>query len=74
MAAEALGRIGDSVAVGPLIGALNDEDLFVRKEAAMALATIGDTRALMALEGFVARSGAGVYTEEVEEALARLKR
>jgi len=45
-AAEALGRIGDSRAVEPLIAALKDEDFLVRGAAAQALGEIGDLRAV----------------------------
>jgi HEAT repeat protein len=40
-AAESLGEIGDSRAVEPLLGALNDDTLFVRQHVAGALAKIG---------------------------------
>ncbi|QSZ68177.1 HEAT repeat domain-containing protein [Methanofollis aquaemaris] len=44
-AAEALGRLGDSRAVEPLIRALEDDpDPRVRKKAAWALGQIGDMR------------------------------
>ncbi|RZB32933.1 MAG: hypothetical protein AEth_00279 [Candidatus Argoarchaeum ethanivorans] len=45
-AAEALGEIGDTRAVEPLIRALKDKDWFVRNKAAKALGIIGDTRAV----------------------------
>jgi len=45
-AVEALGRIGDPRAVGPLIVALKDEDESVRKAAAEALGHIRDSRAI----------------------------
>jgi HEAT repeat protein len=45
-AANALGKIGDSRAVEPLIRALNDSDRDVRWHAAKALGKIGDSRAV----------------------------
>ena len=45
-AAKALGKIGDSRAVGPLISALSNNDYYVRWEAAKALGKIGDSRAV----------------------------
>jgi HEAT repeat protein len=45
-AAEALGAIGDSRAVEPLIKALNDADSDVRESAAVGLGKIGDSRAV----------------------------
>ena len=45
-AAEALGEIGDTRAVEPLIQALKDKDYDVRRHAAEALGEIGDTRAV----------------------------
>lgn len=45
-AAEALGILKDTEAVGPLIEALNDKDEEVRWKAAWALGNIGDRRAV----------------------------
>jgi HEAT repeat protein len=45
-AADALGEIKDTRAVGPLIQALKDNDSFVRMSAAGALGDINDTRAV----------------------------
>jgi hypothetical protein len=45
-AARALGQIGDSRAVEPLIAALNDADSNPRTAAAQALGTIGDVHAV----------------------------
>jgi HEAT repeat protein len=45
-AAEALGEIGDTIAVEPLIAALKDNYWGVRKYAAKALGKIGDTHAV----------------------------
>ncbi|WP_119071418.1 HEAT repeat domain-containing protein [Aggregatilinea lenta] len=46
IAAQALGKIGDSRAVEPLIVALKDQDPSVRRIAAQALGKIGDSRAV----------------------------
>lgn len=45
-AAEALGRLGDSRAVEPLIRALDDPDWRVRLKAAWSLGRLRDSRAL----------------------------
>ncbi len=45
-AAEALVKLGDARAVGPLIAALNDENNQVRWCAAKALGNLGDARAV----------------------------
>jgi hypothetical protein len=50
-AAEALGKLGDSRAVEPLIRALGDSDHNVRRIAAMALGKLGDPRAVEPLIG-----------------------
>ena len=47
--AEALGRIGDPIAVQPLIDTLWDDDVRVRKKAVWSLGKIGDMRAVPAL-------------------------
>ena len=48
-AAAALGKLGDTRAVGPLLDLLRDEDAQVRASAAGALGPLGDPRALPAL-------------------------
>lgn len=45
-AAEALGDVGDQIAVEPLISALNDGDFETRLQAIIALGKIGDARAV----------------------------
>jgi HEAT repeat protein len=44
--AKAVGKIGDSRAVEPLINALNDSDSDVRREVAKAIGKIGYSRAV----------------------------
>jgi hypothetical protein len=46
IAAEALGRLGDPRAVGPLIVALKDSHWEVRRDAAESLGKLGDSRAV----------------------------
>ncbi|WP_435063433.1 HEAT repeat domain-containing protein [Halobaculum sp. EA56] len=50
-AANALGRMGDSDAVGPLAKRLEDPDPRVRERACLALGRIGDPRAVGRLKG-----------------------
>ena len=50
-AAKTLGEMRDSIAVDPLIKALNDEDYGVRKAAAVALGKIGSAKAVEPLIG-----------------------
>jgi hypothetical protein len=52
-AARVLGRIGDPLAVDPLVRMLQDDNPFVKKAAARALAEIGSWRALPAFEGLL---------------------
>ncbi|MBC8492916.1 MAG: HEAT repeat domain-containing protein [Chloroflexi bacterium] len=49
LAAEALGRLGDAMALEPLIEALKGEDHILRWHAATALGEIGDSRAVECL-------------------------
>ncbi len=44
-AAMALGEMDDPEAIGPLLNALGDEDVRVRRDASIALGKCGDTRA-----------------------------
>ncbi|MFN0206904.1 MAG: HEAT repeat domain-containing protein [Planctomycetota bacterium] len=55
MAANALGEIGETAAVEPLIRALADSDFNVRRCAASALAMTGDPRAVKPLEELAAK-------------------
>jgi HEAT repeat protein len=64
-AAEALARIGDPVAVGPLIDTLRDDDARVRRKAAWALGRIGDPSAIPALRRLY-----GMEKEETKEIIA----
>lgn len=57
-AAEALGRIGDGRAAGPLLEALRHQNSNVRWSAVRALASVGDARALIELRR-VARNDQG---------------
>ena len=57
-AAEALGRLGDGRASGPLLEALNHPNSNVRWSAIRALASVGDARALLELRR-VARTDQG---------------
>lgn len=57
-AAAALGQIGDTRALKPLVGALHDQSSDVGQAAAEALGQIGDPRALPHLER-VAREDEG---------------
>ncbi len=70
-AAEALGRIGDPRAVEPLIMALKDRDLAVRRKAAEALGKIKDARAVEPL--IVAMKDENEYVrQEAAEALGKI--
>lgn len=58
-AAEALGRLGHTPAVQPIIDMLavnNDEDVYLRQAGAIALARIGEADALVALEDHPSRA------------------
>ncbi|MGA7075782.1 MAG: HEAT repeat domain-containing protein [Halobacteriota archaeon] len=70
-AAEALGEVGDSRAVEPLVWALNDEDSLVRRDAAGTLKKIGDSRAVEPL--IRALNDEDTYVRrDAEEALDKL--
>lgn len=73
-AAEALGRMGDTRAVGPLIQALSDEDWRVRMKAAWSLGQLGDRSAISPLRQVQRDPMEGVREmakEALEEILAR---
>jgi HEAT repeat protein len=71
-AASALGQIGDTGAVEPLIQALGDSDRTVRGNAAYALGQIGDTRAVQPLIKALLREKSKTPHQTVEEALQKL--
>lgn len=52
-AAARLGKIGNDLAIGPLIKSLKDDDRFVQKAAARSLGKIGDKRAIVPLNIFL---------------------
>ena len=70
-AADALGNIGDSASVGPLIGLLGDHDQDVRFATAEALGKIGDPGACTPLE-HACRYDNGYVKIAAEEALAKI--
>ena len=70
-AIEALGRIGDSRAVEPLIAALKDEDVNVRWPAARALGEIKDTRAIKPLIAAL-KDAEWIVREAAAEALIKI--
>lgn len=68
--AEELGRIGDPVAVDPLIEALWDDDARVRLKAVWALGAIGDMRAVPSLRRLYRLEREGtreIISEAIEE-------
>jgi hypothetical protein len=72
----ALGKIGDTSAVEPLIEALKDDTGAVQKVAAEALGKIGDSNGVKALELFgrkkrAEESGQGRGTSTVKQELQR---
>lgn len=70
-AADALGNIGDSASVVPLIGLLGDHDQDVRFATAEALGKLGDPRACDPLEQ-TCRSDNGYVKIAAEEALGKI--
>lgn len=72
VAIEALGRIGDPVAVEPLIAALKDGSEWVRRAAAEALGTIGDPLAMEAL-GVALRDESAMVQDAAFDAIKRLE-
>lgn len=65
-AAEALGRIGDTRAVEPLLTLLGDRGTSVRQAAAEALGRLGDTRAVQPLVSALADHHGDVRTAAAE--------
>jgi HEAT repeat protein len=72
-AAEILGRIGDTDAVGELIDTLWDDDARVRLKAAWALGQIGDARAIHPLQRLYRMENEGAQ-EIIREALDAINR
>jgi HEAT repeat protein len=73
-AADALGRLGDERAVGPLITAMDDPDPRVRKKVAWALGQIGDMRGQRPLLAAIRNDEDEDVREIAEEAYEILKR
>ena len=71
-AAYALGRLGDTRAVEPLIAALDDWSSEVRVAAACALADIGDMRAAAAIERALAQEDGHHAGNSLRACLLRL--
>ena len=69
---RSLGRIGDPVAVDPLIDTLWDDDSRVRLKAAWALGQIGDQRAIRPLQRLYRMENEGAQ-EIIAEALEEIK-
>jgi peptidylprolyl isomerase len=70
-AALAAGRIGDSAAVEPLLGALGDSSTAVQAAAAFALGLLRDPRALAPLRALT-RAGDGAPQCEAVSAIAKI--
>ena len=70
-AADALGNIGDSASVGPLLSLLGDQDQDVRFATAEALGKIGDPRACNPLEQACSTDN-GYVKIAAEEALSKI--
>ena len=70
-AADALGNIGDTASVAPLIGLLGDLDQDVRFATAEALGKIGDPKACTPLEQ-ACQTDNGYVKIAAEEALAKI--
>ena len=69
-ACVALGNIGDSAAVPPLIEALRGADALVRSHAAWALGRIGDSASVAGLEDALPLETDSTVSEEIELAIA----
>jgi HEAT repeat protein len=72
-AAEGLARLGDPLALAPLIGALKDPDWRVRRKAAWALGVLGDPRAVIPLRRAMLNEMDSVK-EMIEEAMQEIAR
>lgn len=71
-AAEALGRIGGDKAFDALVQALEGKDEFVRINIALALAEIGDKRALPFLKAILLETEDSFTKQKIEEAIEKL--
>ena len=69
--ARALGKIGDTRALEPLIAVLKNDKLNVRIDAAEALGNIGDTRAVESLIAALKDEHPWIY-ENAAEALEKI--
>ncbi|MDD1661070.1 MAG: HEAT repeat domain-containing protein [Methanomicrobiales archaeon] len=72
-ALEALARLGDPRALGPLVSALQDGDWRVRRKAAWALGVLGDLRAVIPLRRAMLNEMDSVK-EMIEEAMQEIAR
>jgi HEAT repeat protein len=70
--AAALGELHDKRGVDPLIMLLKDDYRMVKVAAALALADIGDKRAIAALDDAVANEKDDEARSQMKEALQRL--
>jgi HEAT repeat protein len=70
-AAEALARLGDPRALGPLVSSLRDGDWRVRRKAAWALGVLGDPRAIVPLHRAMLNEMDSVK-EMIEEAIREI--
>jgi hypothetical protein len=65
-AAQALGQIGNSQAIDPLAGRLQDENIGVRCSAAQALSLMIERHGAAQVGGIIAQLGPGVATDAVK--------
>ena len=72
-AADALGMIGGQEVVSGLIGALKDEDPFVRQMAAKALGKVKSPESLVALEEMVAKDDVSINRDEGQDAIRSIR-
>ena len=72
-AAEALGKIGDRRAVGPLMAALKDRELWVRGLAAEALGRLGEAKAVEPLIAMLKTDPSGHAAKQAAIALGAIK-
>jgi len=72
-AAEALGKLGNTTAVGPLLNLVNDESSRVRESVARALGRLGDPRAVEPLTAMLEDEGAYVRLA-AQEALKKISK